>query len=394
MLVGDLAASDDRLVPINELFRAIIMEQDLADIRNRIRAGRFPNEAAVSQGIVRRVLDLLSWPVYDTDIVIPEYSVGGRRVDYALCHPAQKPIVFIEVKQVGQTSGADRQLFEYAFHQGVQMAILTDGQEWHFFLPAERGDYGERRVYKLDVLERDVDESANRLHRYLDYNRVSSGTAIDDARKDYRDIAKDREIRTTLPVAWNKLIEDGDDLLIELVATTVESLCGYKPDPETVNSYLSEKLRLGAAISQPPVPELKARPTKQPSLPSSATKREPPAAFSFVLFGQEFAGTSGRDVTYKVLRALAERDPGFVERFVASPKRAGGRPYLARSPEALYPGSPHLALTNGNFRELIPDSGWFVDLHLSHRSVKRVVQMACQAAGITYGADLKINLGD
>jgi predicted type IV restriction endonuclease len=89
------------------------MEDDLVDIRNRIRAGRFPNEATVSQGIVRRLLDLLSWPVYDTDIVMPEYSVSGRRVDYALCHPPQKPIVFIEVKQVGQTSGADRQLFEY-----------------------------------------------------------------------------------------------------------------------------------------------------------------------------------------------------------------------------------------------------------------------------------------
>jgi predicted type IV restriction endonuclease len=74
------------------------MEDDLVDFRNRIRAGRFPNEATVSQGIVRRLLDLLSWPVYDTDIVMPEYSVSGRRVDYALCHPPQKPIVFIEVK--------------------------------------------------------------------------------------------------------------------------------------------------------------------------------------------------------------------------------------------------------------------------------------------------------
>jgi hypothetical protein len=370
------------------------MEQDLTDIRNRIRAGRFSNEAAVSQGIVRRVLNVLSWPVYDTDIVTPEYSVGGRRVDYALCHPPLKPIVFIEVKQVGQSSGADRQLFEYAFHQGVQMAILTDGQEWHFFLPAERGDYGERRVYKLDILERDVGESVNRLRRYLDYNRVASGSAIDDARKDYRDIAKDREIRATLPEAWNKLIDDGDDLLIELVATTVESLCGYKPDPEAVNSFLSEKLRLGTSTVPSPAVELKTKPTGQPPLGRNTKKPKRLGAFSFVLFDQPFTATNGRDVTYKVLRALAERDAGFAERFVALPKRAGGRPYLARSPEALYPGSPHLALTNGNFRELIPKSGWFLDLHLSHRSMERVIKMACQAAGITYGADLIVHLGE
>jgi len=54
--------------------------------------------------------------------------------------------VFIEVKQVGQSDGGERQLFEYAFHRGVPMAILTDGQEWHFFLPAKQGDYGDRRV--------------------------------------------------------------------------------------------------------------------------------------------------------------------------------------------------------------------------------------------------------
>jgi predicted type IV restriction endonuclease len=123
-------------------------------IRNGLRAGRFANEAAISQGIVLRILSELSWPAYDTTVVWPEYALQGRRVDFALCHPPGKPIVFIEVKQVGQGTDAERQLFEYAFHLGVPLAILTTGQEWQFFLPAERGDYGERRVYKLDLLVR------------------------------------------------------------------------------------------------------------------------------------------------------------------------------------------------------------------------------------------------
>ena len=34
------------------------------------------------------------WPVYDTEIVAPEYSLGGgRRADYALCHPPREPAV-------------------------------------------------------------------------------------------------------------------------------------------------------------------------------------------------------------------------------------------------------------------------------------------------------------
>jgi hypothetical protein len=47
------------------------------------------------------------------------------------------------------------------------MAVLTDEQEWHFFLPTEQGDYGERRVYKLDLLERDSQEAEAGLERYL-----------------------------------------------------------------------------------------------------------------------------------------------------------------------------------------------------------------------------------
>ena len=103
------------------------LQDHILDVQQGIKAGRFLNEASVSQGIVLRLLQALAWPTYNTQIVSPEYTVSGKRVDYALCHPHSKPIVFIEVKQVGQSEGAEKQLFEYAFHIGVPMAILTDG---------------------------------------------------------------------------------------------------------------------------------------------------------------------------------------------------------------------------------------------------------------------------
>jgi predicted type IV restriction endonuclease len=105
------------------------MKEDLLDIRDGIKGGRYVNEATVSQGIVQRLLHTLGWPVYDMEVVAPEYSLGSRRVDYALCHPPREPVVMVEVKQIGQSKGANRQLFEYAFHKGVPMAVLTDGQE-------------------------------------------------------------------------------------------------------------------------------------------------------------------------------------------------------------------------------------------------------------------------
>jgi len=160
----------------------------------------------------------LGWPVFDTHVVWPEYTAGGGRVDYALCSPPDRPVIFVEVKRVGQAEGADRQLFEYAFHQGVPMAVLTDGQEWHFYLPAEQGQYQERRVYKLDLIERDSTECENRLKRYLDHKEVASGSALGAAKADYRDINRDRQIRNALPMAWKQLIEQPDDLLSEFLA--------------------------------------------------------------------------------------------------------------------------------------------------------------------------------
>jgi predicted type IV restriction endonuclease len=155
-----------------------MLDQELQTIQAGLRSGIFPNEASVSQGIVLRILNALGWPTYDTQVVSPEYGLEGRRVDFSLAHPRNKPRVFIEVKQVGQSDGAERQLFEYAFHKGVPMVILTDGREWNFFLPGELGDYGERRVYKLDILERSTEESVLRLERYLSYARVCAGDAL------------------------------------------------------------------------------------------------------------------------------------------------------------------------------------------------------------------------
>ena len=204
------------------------IEQEIASIREGLAAGRFANEAAVSQGIVLRLLHALSWPAYDTQVVWPEYTLehdrfklkrscsnalcsrgrftsetastsddralSGKRVDFALCHPPGKPIVLIEVKDVGKSDGAERQLFEYAFHHGAPMVILTDGREWNFFLPGEQGDYGERRVYKLDIVERDVVESASRLRRYLLHDDVATGQAIQSARDDYRNVSRERQM--------------------------------------------------------------------------------------------------------------------------------------------------------------------------------------------------------
>ncbi len=190
-----------------------MLDQDVSDIREKLQMWRrhYPSESAVSQSIVLRLLFTLRWPIYDTQVVYPEYTLEGRRMDFALCHPANEPRIFIEVKGVGKGTGAERQLFEYAFHRGVPLAILTDGREWSFFLPAEEGTYDKRRVCKLDLSASDTTESVRRFERYLRYDAVRSGAALTNARNDYQDVARERQIHEALPKAWAKLVGEEDE---------------------------------------------------------------------------------------------------------------------------------------------------------------------------------------
>ena len=177
------------------------LAQHLERVIRQLREGHYRNEASISQGVVLPALNYLGWNVFDTSSVSPEFPIGNRRVDFALCDDRGTPLLLIEVKQPGKAEGADQQLFEYAFHGGVQFVILTDGREWHFYLPGEQGSYHERRVYKLDLIERTIDEAVDRLSRYLKKGRVCSGQSLSAAREDYKDVVRDTQIEQTLPLA-------------------------------------------------------------------------------------------------------------------------------------------------------------------------------------------------
>ena len=109
------------------------LKEHIDDIRTRLENRQFRNETAVSVGIVCRLLTALGWPTFNPQIVSLEQPIDTGKVDYALCHPAGEPLALIEVKRVGKIEGAERQLFEYAFHQGTPILILTDGQRCVFF---------------------------------------------------------------------------------------------------------------------------------------------------------------------------------------------------------------------------------------------------------------------
>ena len=218
------------------------LEPTIDMIVGNIRAQKFANETAVREAIVMPVLAALGWEILDPDIVYREYKIRNRRVDYGLIAVGTTPTIIVEVKAIGQISGGDKQLFEYAFHEGVPMAVLSNGREWSFYLPGEHGSYEDRRVYKLDLLERGLGEACQMLRRYLEFERVKSGKAMEAARNDYRNASQKRQAEDTIPRAWQDIIKEPDELLIELLVEKTESICGFRPEVEQIENFIVETL--------------------------------------------------------------------------------------------------------------------------------------------------------
>ena len=369
------------------------LELTISSVKDNLLKGLFPNEAAVSNGAVLPILNQLGWEVFNPSVVFPQFKVETqfkrekRFVDFALMRPNGNPCVFLEAKRVGGAAQGEVQLFEYAFHKGVPLVILTDGQEWHFYLPAEEGNYEERRAYKLDLLEREVTESLYRLSRYLSREAVISGSSLDSARTDYQDNSRRREIDRVLPEAWNKLLLEADESLLDTLAEKVEDLCGFRPDPEACNEFL---LKLSGISNQGMTPS--SVPLQQDSssasLPSATVSTVHVEQRGFSLRGQFYPGRFAIDVLASIFDELAASDPTFPERF-ASRKHGRTRRYLAQNKYDLFPGNPSFA--DNHSREL--RCGWFIDTNNGNAAKEKIIRLACEVAGLEFGRDIVVNLG-
>ncbi len=360
------------------------LEKALVRAREKILSGVM-NEAQVSQGPVRSILQALGWDTFDVDSVVPEYSVGSRRVDYALKTSSATTDIFLEIKAPGKADAdADKQLFEYAFHEGVPFAVLTDGRIWNFYLPSGQGDYQERRLFRLDIVERELSECCETLTRYLDFGRVQNGSSRVDAAKEYADNFQNKKIKQLVPKVWKDLLAEPDALICDALIEAVEAEGGKRPTREDVAEFLKAQSSI-VAVAPP------SKPTKAPpaysssSSPVAKQSQNTTQDIGFRLQDEEWQRFKNGKLCYlAIIRELARRYPDFLQRF-KNAKTKGKREWVSRSREELFPDQPKLQESELNDI----GGGWLAGTNISaHSDMPKRIHAACACVGLVFGRDL------
>ena len=345
-------------------------------------------EEATKQGLILPILQQLGWNPFDVQEVFPEYSIRNGRVDYSLrINNLNK--VFIEVKKVSEDlEKHQEQLLRYAFNHGVKLAILTNGVIWWFYLPLHEGSWEQRRFYTIDIQSQLTADITEKLTAFLSKREVVDGKAVRNAENIYNSRQKGEIIRDTLPKAWQKLLSESDEALSEVVAETVEKICGYKPDFDVVIQFLKEISGQSSLVSRPKVVTTNASsdgastpkiassdPTSlAPSLSVSHENRKPS---SFEFNGTRYEAKSWVELYKSFLQLIANTHPNQVHRLTELAGKK--RPYFATDSSMLHTARQ------------IPGSDLFFEANLSANDITKLIQRVLQT--MNYEKDsMKINV--
>ncbi len=420
---------------------------DIAKVIEKIRRGisqnKYPNETAVRTQVIQPVLHALGWDVYNPDHVCAEYSLKlkttTRRIDLALCVSNRNPRCIIELKstgydlrQLGRSAG-DRQLFEYSFHAGAPLALLTNGAHWRFYSTQSAGTYAERLVRSFDIEADEPGEVAAALDRYLSYSNTESGKAAHYAREDLIERTGRCHARDAIPNAWARLVKpdsdaEPDERLVALISETTASLSDHTPAKDDVARFLRRlktpgpwtqaadkeptkgsaglkaaytrakrayetAVASGAAkaaldVAQAKVEAAAAKLGIAPpvSTPSTASTTDE-SVVRYWLLGEERTAKNAVGAYVAVFTTLSERDPGFLPR--VDPKLRG------RKNRGVAQVKQELSETESVVRSSVrlPD-GWWLLTTLSNAKKTQFLRIACEVAGIPFdhrtGLDIRL----
>lgn len=321
------------------------------------------SEEATKQGIILPILSNLGWNRDNVREVVPEHRVENGRVDYCL-RLNQKSVVFIEAKRTDQELDRHQeQLLGYAFREGVDLAVLTNGVLWWLYLPLLQGSWEQRKFFTIDISKREAAIAADDFKKFLDRGAVADGSAVQQARLLHESHTKERQTKATLPRAWQQLLNEPDELLTELLADRVESLCGHKPVPDQIAEFLAgfasgEFVKVPRPVQPTPLPP---GPIPQPH----GYTYQRPNGFRFL--GVSHSASTWKSILVGLCSEIATRHPNTFTKLLDLKGRK--RNYFARD------------YRNMTSPEPIPATSIFVETNLSANDAAKRCDQILQMFG-------------
>ena len=268
---------------------------------------------------------------------------------------------FIEVKKIGEElENHQEQLLNYSFQEGVKLATLTNGVTWWFYLPLHEGSWEQRKFYTIDILDQESKDIVSKLVNFLSKDNITSGKAIQNAEAIYEGQQKLNILKETLPKAWNKIIDEADDLLIDLINETAEKLCGFKAATELVEQFLSRHKDHLIISATPPMrtPSPTRRSVTHPTPTSILGSYAGKSISSFSFRGPNYQVRSWKELLIKLCDILKISHGSEFDKTLNIAGRK--RPYFSRNANELR--SP----------QKLSNTGIFVETNLSANNIVKI----------------------
>ena len=288
---------------------AVSLEQCL----EKIRSGPVPkNEESAKFQLIAPVLRSLDWNPEDASEFLLEHPVGGKaggRVDIAL-RSGDHLMALIEAKAPGADLRSHvTQVLGYAFHDGVDICVLTTGLEWWLYLPLRPGKPSERRFAVLDLLNDSVERLVDDLTAFLHKERLVGGEAKKKAELVLQANLVAAQLESEIPRIWDAMVEDSDPELVELIGSRVYEKLNLRPHKEQIVAVLRGK-PVPMALDSAPVDQTKK--PKAPPIrdePAERSKRSPRPSVkpvAIMLWGERYPVGSHKEILKKVMHLLYE----------------------------------------------------------------------------------------
>lgn len=339
------------------------------------------DEASIKQGIILRILSLLGWDPFDFNEVQPEYSVKKQKVDFVLKQKDSLKVFLTVKKGLDNFKTHIETLLDFAEKSGVKIAIYTNGFSWWFFLPSTEGSIDDKRFWAIDTGKEKIEVVVKRFSDFISKESIINGNAAKLAEEICNKRKEVALINEHLPKAWEKVINEPEIYLVDVISEVTKGLCGYKPKREKVIEFVkaegkirskkSEEFDLGDLEDLTDIGESE---DTSPNKSSNGYKGKD--IKSFVFKGKECKIQSWQDLPWELCNFILKNHKDSIESLL----------YVTLKGRDFFSKNPHQFILNKE----IPGTGIYINT-----DVPDVVAVAlCHEILQSFGykeSDLKIN---